>query len=107
MNKFPCTQCGACCRRISRAIEFVKTMSPEKQKMFAFPYTHTDGICDMLVDNKCSVYEDRPLLCNIERVARVLDLSMNMFQRANIEACNKMMDEDNMPEHYRIKQDEN
>ena len=103
MNKYPCTQCGACCRRISRAIEFVKTMSPEKQKLFAFPYTHTNGVCDMLVDNKCSVYEDRPLLCNIEKTAEVLNLTLGMFYEANVTACNNMMDEDGMPEHFKIK----
>jgi Fe-S-cluster containining protein len=32
-----------------------------------FPYKHTDGVCEKLIDNKCSVYESRPDLCNVDR----------------------------------------
>jgi len=66
-----------------------------------FPYKNKDGVCEKLVDNKCSVYKDRPLVCNIQKVAKYFGSSQYIKQ--NIEACNRMMDEDNIPTKYRIK----
>jgi Fe-S-cluster containining protein len=44
----------------------------------AFPYqAREDGSCEKLKDNRCTVYFDRPLLCNIDRMADETDMPMN------------------------------
>lgn len=52
---FPCTACGQCCRNVhlSRLTEYL---------------SRGDGICRYLDENSnlCSIYEERPLVCNVE-----------------------------------------
>jgi Fe-S-cluster containining protein len=54
--KFPCNQCGACCRHVDRAIE----------TQFL---NRGDGICrHYQVETKlCTIYATRPLICQVER----------------------------------------
>jgi len=37
-----------------------------------FPYKDINGVCEMLVDNKCSIYETRPIVCNAEEMFKLL-----------------------------------
>jgi Fe-S-cluster containining protein len=43
----------------------------------------------MLINNQCSVYEDRPLMCNIDRMHDELDTGMTKFQwySMNMKGC--------------------
>jgi Fe-S-cluster containining protein len=103
MNKFPCSSCGACCRRIKFAVEHFKAKN-EKDPLY-FPYKWDEkGVCENLTeDNQCKVYENRPLICNVEKYAEFAKLDKDNFYRSNILACNYMMDMDNVPLHFRIK----
>jgi Fe-S-cluster containining protein len=66
--KFNCTGCGECCRHIDNLYNN-KPKPLWLQKLIAsFPYTHINGVCEKLVDGKCSVYEDRPVLCRVDQV---------------------------------------
>lgn len=72
----PCDKCNACCRSfyfIHIGPEETRTLSRiPKELLFAAPgypkgnmllgYDE-NGHCPMLIDNKCSIYEDRPLTC--------------------------------------------
>ena len=50
-----------------------------------FPYkAKENGHCEKFHNNLCTVYEDRPLMCNIERAADELDLGMTKEQWFNI-----------------------
>jgi Fe-S-cluster containining protein len=101
MNNFPCTGCGACCRRIKSAVSNFMDAGINME----FPYQWDEnGVCEMLTeDNKCSVYEDRPLICNIEKFAEVFDIDKQKFFIENIAACNILIKEDNLPEEFLIK----
>jgi len=92
---FPCTQCGCCCRRVRAIIELG----------IGFPYkAKEDGSCEMLTeDNNCKVYDSRPFICNISEVAKILNKDIDEYYAENIEICNKIMDEDNIPIEFRIK----
>ena len=58
-----CKECGACCYFIDKA----------KKMGYEFPYkANKDGSCEKLVDNRCSIYETRPDICNVEKVRRIL-----------------------------------
>ena len=42
-----------------------------------FPYgTDENGVCMKFKDGLCSVYENRPLLCNIGRIANEVEIGM-------------------------------
>ena len=74
---FPCTKCGACCRRVR---------------------------CEMLCDNLCMVYDKRPLICNIDDAVSLLypDKDINEYYRESAIACNIMIKEDRMDKKYLI-----
>lgn len=50
---FPCKQCGDCCRLLDLMPNMVK-------------YDRGDGCCKFLDNNRCKVYNLRPLLCRSE-----------------------------------------
>jgi uncharacterized protein len=91
---FPCTMCGCCCRRIGDIIK----------QGIEFPYkAMSDGACEMLEDNKCKIYDSRPTICNIDKLAKILHIERKEFYKENIKACNQMMDDDNIPQEFRIR----
>jgi Fe-S-cluster containining protein len=102
---YPCTGCGACCHRIGNIVESwgLKDL-PEDDDMH-FPHGYNDtGKCEMLDrDNKCLVYDNRPTICNVEKMFALMDIPRETFYKLNINACNNMMDEDNIHIDYRIK----
>lgn len=100
---FPCTGCGSCCKRIRTAVH--NTNVVDNQDPLFFPYTwDNDGVCENLtIDNKCKVYSNRPLICNIEKYAEYLKLNKYDFYKLNIQACNYLMDLDGVHSSFRIK----
>lgn len=103
---FPCTSCGACCRRISLAVEYHKTDDPKDPLYFPYKWDE-DGVCEMLQPgNLCKVYHDRPLICNVERYAEYMGVDRRAFFKLNVSACNTLMDEDGLPLNLRIKYDD-
>ncbi len=77
MTDFPCTECGLCCKNLRNALTWD---APDwlKPAIAAFPYKiREDGSCEKMVGNRCSVYEDRPLMCDIERLHEELDTDMS------------------------------
>lgn len=86
--KFPCTKCGACCRRFGK---------------FAKDYDRGDGVCLFLTsENLCSVYKYRPLICNVMKLHKVLmpHLSEEEYVKMNIGACKVFIDEDKMGKEF-------
>ena len=68
--KFKCTQCGLCCKHIG---DTIRSGSPDpviQHHIDEFPYdVGIDGRCEMLNDdNTCKVYNNRPGLCNVEKM---------------------------------------
>ena len=75
--KFPCTACGACCRNVGKSILLAKLLiengstEPVALELANFPFTPDEfGACPMLVDNKCSIYKNRPDVCNVQTIWR-------------------------------------
>ena len=93
--KFPCTGCGCCCKRVGTVKQFLT----EEE----FPYnSNEDGSCEMLIDDKCSVYDNRPDICDVYKMFLKSDMDIKEYYKLNIEQCNKFMDEDNIPLNFRI-----
>lgn len=82
MDKFPCDKCGICCRYIDRAIKSIGITD--------FPYSNKDGVCEMLVGNKCSVYDVRPIICNVDAWIDKFGINRDWFYKLNMEACTNL-----------------
>ena len=90
---FPCTQCGLCCKNVRNALTWDM---PDwlKPAVDAFPkdWVLDDGSCAKMVGNQCSVYEDRPLLCNLDKAHDELDMPMNKDEwfDLNVRGCHSL-----------------
>lgn len=101
-GKYPCTGCGCCCRVVGTLFENAKRVIPEIAG--EFPYKWDDnGACEMLVGNKCSVYENRPLLCRIDDLQAHLQIPKDIFYALTADSCNKLIDQFNLSEDFKIK----
>jgi Fe-S-cluster containining protein len=100
--KFPCTSCGLCCKKIASILSSVNTKDIDEVK--EFPYKALDnGTCEMYLDNKCSVYESRPNLCNVDYMAKKYSPhSYDDFIKLNIQVCNSMIKEEKLDEKFLI-----
>lgn len=88
---FRCSGCGLCCKNVKRAVEVTKHI-----KELEFPYNWDEtGRCEKLMeDNKCGVYDDRPLLCNVDGVIKFFNLDKESFYGDNEKACIELQAED-------------
>lgn len=77
MQAFVCDMCGECCRHID--------LIPELSE-----YHNGNGICRYLVENKCSIYYERPEICNVgvmfEKKYR-FEMSEEEYLNMNYEGC--------------------
>jgi Fe-S-cluster containining protein len=77
---FPCIQCGLCCRKVD--------------KISALPeFNRGDGVCRHLINNLCEIYENRPLICNVQRMYDSFfrkSIDEKTFIQENIKACLKL-----------------
>lgn len=101
---FPCTGCGACCRRVGKIMDTIAEASDQNSQLY-FPYKWDEtGKCEMLLpDNSCSVYENRPLICNVDKLHSLFAIPKAEYYALTIGLCNQMMDDDGLPERFRIK----
>jgi Fe-S-cluster containining protein len=74
---FVCRKCGECCRHIESFID-------------SMPHQH-NGICDFLQGNLCSIYENRPNLCDYKRAYKYFEgyLSETEYREQVIYFCEK------------------
>lgn len=74
--KFNCNACGACClnagERVKDARAKMGTQYENRvvRELANFPYGFDEtGRCEKLgTDNKCTIYDSRPLICSVDRV---------------------------------------
>jgi hypothetical protein len=74
---YNCEQCGCCCRNL------------DKSEIYA-SLDRGDGVCIYLKGNDCSVYENRPLLCQIDESYEKFFshlITREDYYRMNKQAC--------------------
>lgn len=97
---FPCTGCGACCRVIHHADNIIVRDDPTHP--YYFPYTHKEGVCENLgEDNKCKIYETRPLICRIEDTCEHFGYDKLDYFQCNILSCHELIDNLGMDEKWK------
>ena len=104
---FPCTSCGECCKNIGSGFE--KTLKTDvplviKDLIKQFPYKlDENGACSMLnADNSCSVYDHRPIICNMKLGAKLLGLDEYTWFKQNADACNELIRLANLDDRYLV-----
>jgi uncharacterized protein len=90
-NSFPCTSCGLCCRHIS-AIKELQA------------FNRGDGVCQFLINNKCSIYDKRPLICRIDEMYEIAfsHLDKLEFYNLNYKACLELQKAAGIPKEQQI-----
>ena len=79
---FPCRKCGLCCKML----QDIPILSD---------YDIGNGTCRYLKNNLCSIYENRPILCNVERMYSNYfkdSISEKDYIKININACSQIID---------------
>jgi len=106
--KFPCTSCGLCCTMVGDILDNRdKVEDPlTKQLIDEFPYATHAGVCEKLVDNKCSVYEDRPTLCDITKVATLRGFDLPTYYRLNATLCNSWIQLNKLDKSFLINMEQ-
>jgi len=81
--EFDCKQCGNCCRNANKI--------PLEQLEFFGLKLNKKGVCVNFKRNKCTIYNERPDICNIEKVYQKYFSYMNKedFIKLNYKSCNK------------------
>ncbi len=84
MSNFPCNECGACCKSL-KGIESFSELD------------RGDGVCKHFNDltKRCSIYNERPLLCNIDKAYVTLfadQMSKEQYYEINIRSCNELQE---------------
>lgn len=96
---FGCTGCGLCCKMVGKVKENATEENTDKVRLAAirsFPYEiKEDGSCSKLVNNRCTVYDKRPVLCNVEAMHKLTSGYMEQKDYFNMAStvCNQLMDD--------------
>jgi Fe-S-cluster containining protein len=104
--KFPCTGCGQCCRQLDQILAGLSQVQNEALQFLLekFPYVpNPDGSCPMLRDGGCAIYNDRPMLCNLETIQRVLDVPDQVWFQLNAASCNHLIREAELNDSWLVR----
>tara|TARA_R100000781_G_scaffold6151_3_gene6526 strand:- start:192 stop:524 length:333 start_codon:yes stop_codon:yes gene_type:complete len=102
---FPCTSCGLCCQNLSEMhTTHYEQHSPIVQFLIdKFPYKISEeGVCEKFVDGQCSVYNDRPIVCNVRLGGIIQGLDQQEWYEQVAVGCNIMIKEAGLDEKYLV-----
>lgn len=74
---FKCDKCGECCRHLYKS-ELYRELD------------RGDGVCKYLVQNLCSIYDERPLLCRVDESYDAYfksDMTKEEYYQLNYKGC--------------------
>lgn len=77
---FQCDMCGECCRNL------------DKSPLYA-ELDRGDGTCRYLEGNLCSIYENRPVLCQVDACYDMYfrsSMTKEEFYSLNAQVCDKL-----------------
>ena len=103
---FPCTSCGLCCKYVGIQLDKGSTNPLVQLLIDRFPYeTNSIGTCEMFVDGQCSVYHDRPLLCNVKMGGVYLGVQQKDWYKVQALGCNDLIDQYGLDSSFKLPLD--
>ena len=81
---FKCKMCGMCCRDVNRYKEEVYPVLKKilGDKIPEFDIEATGGVCvNLNEDNRCMIYDCRPIICNTEKMFEMLSEALEIPKR--------------------------
>jgi len=92
---FPCTGCGLCCQNISTIKEL-------------HSFDLGNGVCKYLnlLDNSCKIYENRPDICQVDKMFKIKYsnyFSKDEFYIENAKVCNALQENYGIDKSFRIQ----
>ena len=78
---FNCTKCGECCRHIDLIPELIE-------------FDDGTGVCKYLHGNLCSIYKNRPDICNVDVMYEKIfktECTKEEFYELNHKVCNEII----------------
>lgn len=92
IDKFLCSQCGACCKLAGKM----------GGKKYNLPINE-DGSCGHLKNNVCSIYDNRPDICRVDKMthANKGESKKDYFIKAT-KACHTLIDLLDLDQSYKI-----
>lgn len=85
MKEFPCTKCGACCKLVpDHILDF-----------FKLPKAKHGGCGHLKDDNSCSIYNDRPDICNVQTMWKKVhskSITWDQYIEISLKACEKLQE---------------
>lgn len=131
MKKFPCTSCGQCCKNAQQTIDahLEKAKNNEEYKKSVLfkiiekareviTTNHLGHCVHLKEDNSCAIYENRPKLCNVEKMyyhnnqyqigstketAKKIVVSKTDYFKINADVCNRIQKQAGVSENFRVK----
>lgn len=64
-----------------------------------------DGSCSKLVDNKCSIYDERPAVCRVGFSRSAYLVSAREYMQLSAAACNMLQEAEGLGPEWRVKLD--
>jgi len=103
-----------CCRSLGTIVRMTKQGDPESifyKAAEEFPYSWDEsGCCEMLKDNLCSVYENRPLLCNVKKIGELYSeqtgVPLSDLYALNARICNSLISAADLDKSFMIDPDQ-
>ena len=90
--EFLCSKCGACCASAGK-MNGAKYGLPIKE----------DGSCANLVGNICSIYDDRPDICRVDKMNfNNHEMTKKEYFIKSTKACHKLIDYMGLSQDYKI-----
>ena len=103
---FPCSSCGLCCKYVGLALAKPNPDPLIQLLIDKFPFeTDSSGTCEMFVDGQCSVYDDRPLLCNVKMGGVYLGIEQKTWYSMLAMGCNELIDQYGLDSSYKLPVD--
>lgn len=109
---FNCTACSLCCKKVKQTIDAAKqsidigNIGYHLYEIASFPFSSKeDGSCEMLgEDGRCSIYESRPDICNIEttRIKYFANISKEEYYSLTAASCNQLITEAGIEKKFLI-----
>jgi len=103
---YPCTKCGLCCKQLGAVLDNKHLLDMKKQVLLdSFPYkVDSNGACSMLGDDGlCTVYDHRPIICNIEHMITLYKLDQSEYYKTCADSCNILIKKTGLSKEYLVE----